>query len=180
MVRQRERQRIFLFTLGFLVVLIGFNTGIFSSMREAAAQDKKAKQPKIDVFKILIVNENATKNGIEKAYTFAGIIIDRSRRVKRNETTAEVKVTDAMPNGKNPGQPFDVIFLVRPSYVESGDILTFTSSPVNSCRGFLKTFLTKTLSGKQISKAYKGAELKPAEYLMEDLDGNGWLASCTD
>jgi len=179
MVRQRERQRIFLFILGFLVVLIGLNTGIFSSIREAAAQDKKAKQPKIDVFKILIVNKNATNTGLDKAYTFAGVIVDRARTVKRDQTDAEVKVTDEMPSGKNPGRPYDVIFLIRPSFIENGEILTFTSDPISSCRDHLKTFLTKTLSSKRIAKAYKGGKLKPAEYLTQDLEGNGWLAPCT-
>ncbi len=181
MVTQPERGKIFLFTLGLLVGLIGLNTGLLSPIPQAVGQEQKAKkQPKVDVFKILIVNENSTKKGVEQGYTFAGIIIDRSRRVKRNETTAEVKVTQAMPSGKNPGQPYDVLFLIRPSYVENGDILTFTSSPVESCRDFLKTFLTKTLSSKLIAKAYKGASLEPAEHLTQDLDGNGWLRSCAD
>ena len=180
MVIQREQRRIFLFTLGFLVALSGLNAGLFSSMPRAAAQDKKDKQPKVDVFKILIVNENATKNGLEKAYTFAGVIVDRARTVKRNYTDAEVKIKNEMPEGKNPGQPFDVIFLIRPGYVEAGDILTFTSPSVESCRGLLRTFLTKTLSSKRIAKAYKGADLEPAVHLTQDLDGNGWLASCAD
>lgn len=181
MATHREKGRFFIFALGFLVTLIGFNAGLFSSLPRAAGQDRKEKQqPKVDVFKILIINENATKNGFEKAYTFAGVIVDRARTVKRNQTDAEVKVSHRMPEGKNPGRPFDVIFLIRPSYVDSGEILTFTSSSVESCRGFLKTFLTKTLSPKRISTAYKGAKLQPAEHLTQDLDGNGWLASCAD
>jgi len=176
MVTQRERRRISLLALGFFVAL-----GLFSHIPPVAGQNRAEKKPpKVDVFKILIVNENATKNGLEKAYTFAGVIVDRARTVKRNYTDAEVKLTNRMPEGKNPGQPFDVIFLIRPIYVESGDILTFTSAPVESCRGFLKTFLTKTLSPKRITKAYKGAKLKPAEHLTRDLGGNGWLASCAD
>ena len=179
MVTQREKGKIFIFTLGFLVTLIGLNMGLFSSVPPVAGQTRtEKKQPKIDVFKILIVNQNSTKDGLEKAYTLAGVIIDRSRRVKRNLTDAEVKVTNAIPMGKNPGQPYDVIFLIRPAYVENGEIPTFTSDPINSCRAYLKTFLTKTLSSKRIAKAYKNVKLKPAEYLTRDLEGNGWLAPC--
>jgi hypothetical protein len=179
MVTEPERKNIYLFTLGFVIAFIGLNMGLISSLPRAAGQDRKEKQqPKIDVFRILIVNENATKDGLEKAYTFAGVVVDRARTVKRNQTDAEVKVTNRIPQGKNPGQPFDVIFLIRPSYLESSEILTLTSSSVELCRGFLKTFLTKTLSPKRIAMAYKGAKLKPAEYLTRDLDGNGWLAPC--
>jgi hypothetical protein len=180
MVKEPKRGKIFLFALGFLVVLVGLNAGVLSPIPRAAAQGQMKKdQPKVDVFRILIVNEDATKSGVEKAYTFAGVVVDRARTVKRNQTDAEVKVTSQMPEGKNPAQPFDVIFLIRRSYIDSGEILTFTSSPAEACRGFLKTFLTKTLSPKRISKAYKGGKLKPAKHLTQDLDGNGWLAPCT-
>lgn len=179
MVKEPERGKILLFTLGFLVALVGLNTGVLSPIPRAAGQEQMKKdKPKVEVFKILIVNQYATNDGPEKAYTFAGVIIDRSRRVKRDTTTAEVKVTDAMPSGKNPGQPYDVIFLIRPSYMKNGEILTFTSDPISSCRAYLKTFLTKALSSKRIAKAYKGAKLKPADYLTGDLEGNGWLAPC--
>jgi hypothetical protein len=180
MVTHRGRRNIRLFALGFLVALVGLNLGLFASIPRAAGQDRMKKQPKIDVFKILVVNENATKDGAEKAYTFAGVVVDRARTVKRDNTDAEVKITNRMPQGKNPGQPFDVIFLIRPSSLDSGEILTFTSSPVDACRDFLKTFLTKTLSPKRISRAYKGAKLKSAEYLTQDLLGNGWLVPCAE
>lgn len=138
---------------------------------------KKAKE-KIDAFRILVANEDATKKGVEKAYTFAGVIIDRARRVKRNITDAEVKVSHGMPVGKNAGEPYDVIFLIRPGYIQEGEILTFTSAPIENCRAYLKTFLTGTLSSKRIDKAYKGGKLKPAEHLTHDLEGDGWLGSC--
>jgi hypothetical protein len=179
MVKEPERGKILLFTLGFLVALVGLNTGVLSPLPRAAAQNQMKKdQPKIDVFKILIINQDTTDKGPEKAYAFAGVVVDRARTVKRNLTDAEVKVTHAMPSGKNPGQPYDVIFLIRPSYMKNGEILTFTSDPISSCRAYLKTFLTKTLSSKRIAKAYKDAELKPADYLTRDLEGNGWLAPC--
>ncbi len=145
---------------------------------EPAAKRKTEK--KIDVFKILVVNEESGEKAMENSYTFAGVIIDRARRVKRNQTDAEVKVVNQMPSGKNASDPFDVIFLIRPGHVEAGEILTLTSDPIESCRGYLKTFLTKTLSSKTIAKAYKGGELKPAEYLTHDLQGEGWLGSCAN
>ena len=120
-----------------------------------------------------------------KAYTFAGVIADRSRRVKRNKTTAEVKVTEDLPEGKNMGKAYDVIFVVRPSTVASGKILTLTSGPVAQCRGFLKTFLSKTLSPKRIKKAYKDTKLATtdkdaaAKSLAEGLQKNGWLNNCS-
>ncbi|HZD40436.1 MAG TPA: hypothetical protein VE131_06915 [Terriglobales bacterium] len=179
MVQQAERRKLHLFTLGLLVALFGLNAGVLSPIPRAAAQNQMKKdQPKVEVFKILIVNQYTADDGRDKAYTFAGVIIDRSRRVKRDFTTAEVKVTNDMPSGKNPGQPYDVIFLIRPPYVKDGEILTFTSDPINDCRPYLKTFLTKTLSSKRIAKAYQGAKLTPADYLTGDLEGNGWLASC--
>jgi hypothetical protein len=151
--------------------------GHWTTVSWGADSMKKAQQ-KIDAFRILVVNEDPTDKGMEKAYTFAGIIIDRARRVKRNITTAEVKVRNEMPDGKNPGESYDVIFLIRPSYVKEGEILTFTSEPIENCRAFLKTFLTSTLSSKRIDKAYKGGKLKPAEHLTHDLQGDGWLGSC--
>lgn len=142
------------------------------------ADSMKKAAPEIDAFRILVINENEANKGVEKAYTFAGIIIDRARRVKRNVTDAEVKVKSEMPSGKNPGESYDVIFLIRPSHVEDGEILTFTSDPIENCRPFLKTFLTETMSSKNVGKVYKGGKLKPAEYLTRDLQNNGWLGSC--
>lgn len=154
-------------------------TGVdFRTAISWGADPMKKAEEKIDAFRILVVNEDDTEKGEEKAYTFAGVIIDRARRVKRKFTDAEVKVSDGLPHGKNPGKPYDVIFLIRPSYVQEGEILTFTSAPIEDCRPFLKTFLTSTLSSKRIAKAYKGGKLKPAEYLTHDLQGEGWLGSC--
>ncbi|MFQ5683026.1 MAG: hypothetical protein ACE5HC_07110 [Candidatus Binatia bacterium] len=121
---------------------------------------------------------------MNKAYTFAGVIIDRSRKVKRNQTTAEVKVVDKIPSGRNRGKRFDVVFLVRPSAISKGKILTLTSGPVKKCRPFLKKFLTKTLSPKRIKKAYKGAKLatvdkdSDASSLAKRLTKNRWLKNC--
>lgn len=144
----------------------------------AAEQQQKKKAAKIDLFRILVVNEDGTDKGTEKAYTFAGVIVDRARTVKRDQTDAEVKVVDRRPEGKNPRRAYDVIFLIEPDRAAQGEILTFTSAPIENCRPFLKTFLTKTLSSKRITKAYKGGKLKPAEYLTQDLEGSGWLAPC--
>ena len=121
---------------------------------------------------------------IDKAYTFAGVIIDRSRKVKRNQTTAEIKVVEKMPSGRNPGKSYDVIFVVSPSTIAEGKILTLTSGPLKGCRPFLKKFLTKTLSPKRIKKAYKGAKLatvdkdSEAKSLAERLAKDGWLNNC--
>lgn len=179
MVGKLKDYKIYAILLAVLSASMFIGPQISPVASRAAAQAKKEKKvQKIDAFKILIVNEDQTQKGIEKAYTFAGIIIDRARRVKRHLTDAEVKVRSEMPHGKNTGQPFDVILLIRQSEAEHGAIFMFTSDPVGSCRPFLKTFLTKTLSRKQIAKAYKGANLKPAEYLMHDLQNDGWLSSC--
>lgn len=122
---------------------------------------------------------------LDKAYTFAGVIVDRSRKVKRNETTAEYVVMDKMPAGKNSARSYDVVFVVRPSSMAKGKILTLTSGPVQSCRPYLSTFLTKTLSPKRIAKAYKGAKLAlvdkdpTAKSLAAQLAKDGWLSDCS-
>lgn len=147
-----------------------------------AAADKP--EPKIDVFQVLVVNEDGTEKGVEKAYTLAGIIIDRARRVKRNESDAEVKVMEKMPAGKNSGKSYDVVFLVRSDAISSGKILTLTSDAVGSCRAFVKKFLTETLSSKSTDKAYKGAKLatvdedSTAKSLAQELKKSGWLSQC--
>jgi hypothetical protein len=122
---------------------------------------------------------------IEKAYTLAGVIIDRARRVKRNQTDAEVKVTGQIKPMEHAGKSYDVVFLVRPSSVKEGKILTLTSGPVAGCRPFLKTFLTKTLSPKRINKAYKGAKLAivdtdpMAKSVAAGWEKNRWLRDCS-
>ncbi len=119
-----------------------------------------------------------------KAYTFAGIVVDRSRKVKKNQTTAEVKVVDNMPTGKNTGKSYDIVFVIRPGSISDGKVLTLTSGPVAGCRSFVKKFLTKTLSPKRIKKAYKGAKLatidkdSTAKSLAENLEKGGWLSDC--
>lgn len=163
-----------------LLILPALTLTSFGRSSDAAwaAEKQKKKPAKIDLFRILVINEDGTDKGVEKAYTFTGVIVDRARTVKRNQTDAEVKVVDQRPDGKNPRQPYDVIFLIEPDRAAQGEILVFTSAPFEACRPFLKTFLTKTLSSKRIAKAYKGGKLKPAEYLTQDLQGTGWLAPC--
>ena len=145
---------------------------------------KKKSSKKIDVFQVLIANEVGTSKGIEKAYKLAGVVIDRSRKVKKKKTDAEVKVTDKLPNGKSNGKRFDVVFYIHPKDISKGKILTLTSAPVKSCRPYLKKFLTKTLSPKRIKKAYKGAKLATvgkspmATSLAKKLTASGWLSEC--
>jgi len=145
---------------------------------------KKKSSRKIDVFQVLISNEVGTSKGIEKAYKLAGVVIDRSRKVKKKKTDAEVKVTGKLPNGHSNGKRFDVVFLIRHNYISKGKILTLTSAPVKSCRPYLKKFLTKTLSPKRIKKAYKGAKLATvgkspmATSLAKKLTASGWLSEC--
>lgn len=153
------------------------------STSTATAGEPPSKE-KIDAFQILVVNEDGTEKGKEKGYVFAGIVLDRARRVKRNFTDAEVKVVDRLPMGKNSGKDFDVVFLVRPDAIERGKILTLTAAPVTQCRAHLKTFLSKTLSKKRIAKAYKDAKLalvdedSTAKSLAAELAKNGWLRGC--
>jgi hypothetical protein len=147
------------------LVLALFLTSVLASVPVASGSGKKALK-------------------LEKAYIFAGVIVDRSRKVKRNKTTSEVKVVEKMPEGKNPGKSYDVVFLVRPSAVSEGKILTLTSGLVASCRSNLKKFLSKTLSPKRIKKAYKGAKLATvdknatAQSLADQIAKNGWLNDC--
>jgi hypothetical protein len=171
----------------FLVVpILALNLLACAPTAKTAAKPAAAEKPKpkIDVFQVLVVNEDGSDKGVEKAYTFAGVIIDRARRVKRNVTDAEVKVRGKMPAGKNSGKSYDVVFLVRPAAISSGKILTLTSGPVGGCRAFVKTFLTKTLSSKRIAKAYKGAGLATvdkdptAKSLAQELKKGGWLSKC--
>jgi hypothetical protein len=145
----------------------------------AAMEDKK-----IDVFQVLVVNEDGTPKGQETGYIFAGIVVDRARSVKRDHTDGEVKIAEKLPAGSNSGKAYDVIFLLRPDAVSKGKILTLTSAPAAKCRPYLKTFLTKTLSSKRISKAYKNAKLAlvdeepAAKSLADGLAKDGWLAGC--
>ena len=172
----------FLILAFFAINIVGCAPAASAPSEQAAA---KSSNKKIDVFQILIVNEDGTSKGKEKAYTLAGVVIDRSRKVKRKLTDAEVKVTGKMPTGKNMGKSYDVVFLVRPSAISKGKILTLTSGPVKGCRSFLKKFLTKVLSPKRIKKAYKGAKLATvdkdsnARSLAEKLAESGWLRKCS-
>lgn len=119
------------------------------------------------------------------AYTFAGVILDRSRKVKNNETTAEVKVVEKVVPEEHAGKSYDAVFLVLPDAIQRGEILTLTSQPVAGCRPYLKAFLTDTLSPKRIAKAYKGAKLvtsadnEKARQLSKSWEQNGWLRDCT-
>lgn len=177
-------QNLKLHTLERLVlpVLSVFALGSFMVVWPAGSAGMEEK--KIDVFQVLVVNVDETAKGKEKGYIFAGVVVDRARSVKRNQTDGEVKIADKLPAGSNSGKAYDVIFLLRPDAISKGKILTLTAGPAASCRPHLKTFLTKTLSSKRISKAYKGAKLalvdeEPAAKSVADgLAKNGWLAGC--
>lgn len=159
--------------------LVGFPATPVRAGEQAAKEGKK-----IDVFQVLVVNEDGSNKGKEKGYVFAGVVVDRARTVKRDQTDAEVKVADRFPTGSNSGKPFDVVLLVRPDAISKGKILVLTAGPVANCRAYLKTFLTKTLSSKRISKAYKDAKLAlvdddaTAKSLAGGLVKNGWLRGC--
>jgi hypothetical protein len=128
---------------------------------------------------------SSAKPTLANAYTLAGVVLDRSRKVKSNETTAEVKVVEKVMPKEHAGKSYDVVFLVLPDAIQRGEILTLTSAPVASCRPYLKTFLTKTLSPKRIAKAYKGAKLatsdnnKTAAALSKSWLENRWLRNCS-
>jgi hypothetical protein len=171
----------------FLVVpILALNLLACAPTTSAPSKQAAAKKPKpkIDVFQVLVVNEDGSDKGVQKGYTFAGVIIDRARRVKRKVTDAEVKVRGKMPAGKNSGKSYDVVFLIRPGAISKGKVLTLTSDSTKNCRPFIKTFLTKTLSSKRIAKAYKGAKLatvdkdSEAKSLAQELKKGGWLSKC--
>lgn len=130
--------------------------------------------------------EAAAAPAVANAYTFAGVILDRSRKVEANETTAEVKVVEKVVPEEHAGKSYDVVFLIQPDAIKRGEILTLTSAPVTNCRPYLKTFLTKTLSPKRIAKAYEGAKLatsadsETARKLSRSWAENGWLHDCAE
>lgn len=131
------------------------------------------------------MEKSMDKPTLANAYSFAGVILDRSRRVERNKTTAEVKVVEEVMPAKHAGKSYDIVFLILPDAIERGEIVTLTSAPVANCRPHVTTFLTETLSPKRIAKAYKGAKLvtsdknKTAAALSKSWAQNDWLRDCS-
>lgn len=137
-----------------------------------------------DVFRFLIVNEDESRKGIEKAREFARVVTDQSLINKRKRNDVKVKITDRIPRRISRGRGYDVVFLIRPELVSERKILAFTSDPVEECRPFLRKLLTRRLSSTRIKRVYRRVRLvtKPrgseARSIRRKLKTRGWLNDC--
>jgi hypothetical protein len=127
-----------------------------------------------------------TQGSSQKAFALAGLVMAHGHRIQSTEGTVNVRVVSEVISEEHAGKAYDVIFLVLPSSLEEGHIVTLTSGSTESCRASLKSLLRDHLTPKVIDQAYKGARLtrvednKAVRELATQWRTRGWLRNCAE
>lgn len=120
------------------------------------------------------------------AFALAGLVLDHGHRIRPNEATVNVRVVTEVVPEEHAGKSYDIIFLILPSSLEAGHIVTLTSGSTASCRPSLQSLINESLTAEIVSEAYPGAKLTRVEdnAAVRELAGQwrsrGWLRNCAE
>lgn len=122
----------------------------------------------------------------QRAFALAGLVLNYGQRLRPDEVTVNIRVvTEVLPE-EHAGKSYDVIFLVLPSSLKAGHIVTLTSGSTASCRASLKSLIDDSLNRNTIHRAYPGAKLTRLEdnaavrKLAAQWRSQGWLRNCAE
>lgn len=128
----------------------------------------------------------ASHGSSQNAFALAGLVMDHGHRIRPTEATVNVRVVSEVIPEEHAGKAYDVIFLILPSSLKEGYIVTLTSGSTESCRASLKSLLRDHLTPEVINQVYKGAQLTRVEdnqavrELATQWRTRSWLRNCAE
>lgn len=122
----------------------------------------------------------------QRAFALAGLVLNYGQQLHPDEVTVNIRVvTEAVPE-EHAGKSYDVIFLVLPSSLTAGHIVTLTSGSTASCRASVKDLIDDSLNPNTIHRAYPNAKLTRVEdnaavaKLAAQWRSQNWLRNCAE